>query len=230
MLIFDHKPVSQTLEDYFTDKFSGRWADNFTTEKVLSCQVVGESVFLAIRRRNKGGEVRVYAAECSLINIKSKGPHNIGYHYVDESYGFNLGDGCPLSIIEMLTPGGNPEWRNRCKVKAEALKAGIVETNQTNTDKNNKTDLNNSSKLKVGDVVTFTSPLKFSDGSVCDIFKALSLRPLDFISITGNRVKITKKFIEDMILKGKCTLRNDTGSFPRHKIDWSLTDLPEVVS
>jgi hypothetical protein len=110
--------------------------------KILAISLKGSVAYMACQYRDGDGKTHVYGLVCQLF----KDGNDRGYKPVEETMGPFESD-CPARILDLLTPTDSQyanEWRERCRNRA-ATKQG---------------------RPKVGQVIRFNAPLKFSDGSL----------------------------------------------------------------
>lgn len=166
----------RTLKDEFE-----MGADGELKYEILDCAVVHmRTAYLAVKRLSTG---KVFAVVC-LLSYRPKDMYNFGYKEMDESMNPYYYD-CPDRIMNLLTPAeddGSIKWRRTVQLTKE-------------TKVSNK---RNQPKLKVGDTVTFSTPVNFTKGRGTEYkFKVISLKPKLFQGINNTIVcRITKGMLE----------------------------------
>jgi len=160
---FFYKPRGMSPCEALTKEFSSG------SGKVIACSAKLNAVYMAYQT-NAGHVIALISA----IRYAPKDPlYNFGYKDMEESMGPYYYD-CPKKILEMLTPvdiayAGHLQaaesaarWRATCW---ENIKGRVT--------------------LSVGALVTFKSPIRFTDGQVFTAMVVESTRPLRFRSVEG---------------------------------------------
>jgi hypothetical protein len=118
--------------------------------KVLKSALCGMRTYYAAVQH---GEGEVFAVVCLVqYNKRAKDGYVFGYKDMDETMGPCEAD-CPAAILDLLTPTESAyaiAWRERCRKHLDRP------------------------KTKVGDIVVFEAPIRFSNGALHAAFKLIA--------------------------------------------------------
>lgn len=150
---FTHKDSSLTTREFFERQFNHDKPAENIRGKIIAFAATWTTAYMAYEQII-GDTRKVFAIVCLLRHIpRAIDGYNFGYKDMDESMGPNESK-CPKTILELLTPTEYEyaiEWRKRCWdriKKRESLP-----------------------KVKTGDWIKFTDPIKFTDGSIYQVFQ-----------------------------------------------------------
>ena len=158
----------------------------FRSYKVIKSAIVNfKEYYAAVEERNNKNEViRVFAGVCMINYVRDPNEHyNFGYKDMDESVGPCISN-CPKAILELLTPLDPTtkryaqDWRDSCWA-----------------------NINKRKHVKTGNTLTFTNPIKFTDGTQHTIFTVIKhpyrSRKVMYQAQNGKYYKLPRRLIAD---------------------------------
>ena len=176
--MYTRKAKGETIREFFARELG------FETEKrtvrLLDCAVVNlREAYLAFEDiDHTSGNRQVFAVVC-LLHYQPNSYWNFGYKDMEESMGPCYYK-CPERILKLLTPTSSEyalKWRKRCWEHIERRRS--------------------LPRLRKGDVVEFSQPIKFSDGSKVRGLRVLNSRKLLFEKPDGYGLfKLRKSTLE----------------------------------
>ena len=141
---FMERPVN--VKGYLED--SCNYENDRIKSRCLAITLKLDVMYAAVEHIHKEhGRREVWAAVFLIKYIAGDDPYNFGYKDMSEHMGPARYD-CPEKILDLLTETDCEhaiEWRARCRAGLER-------------------------RTKVGDVIEFSEPVEFSDGSCCQRF------------------------------------------------------------
>lgn len=144
--MYIHKEPGKSIFDTFKEEFPGHENEHHKVRLIdCACPNPREAYLAFEDIDKKTGKREVFAVVC-LLDHQPRDYLNFGYKDMDETMG-PLPTRCPERILKLLTPTDNEtalKWRERCRENIERQKKWR--------------------RVKVGDVLEFERPIRFTNG------------------------------------------------------------------
>ena len=118
-----NKKGNMSVKEFFEQEFNYSREDG-SYGKVLECEVVDTTAYLAFERKHPNKEtIEVSAIVCLLSVDNPGGYYNFGYKDISEGCGPCERE-CPAMILDMLTPTDSKyanNWRAECRANISRM-------------------------------------------------------------------------------------------------------------